>query len=62
MQREPSCFWGYVRDDTPSIGSVTGAIMAWSTISCRELFNSFPAFYGDLSSSMMVLEGQRGLI
>ena len=35
MQREPSGFWGYVKDDTHSIGSVTGAIMAWSTTSCR---------------------------
>ena len=35
MQREPSCFQGYVRDDTHSVGSVTEAIMAWSTMSCR---------------------------
>ena len=35
MQREPSALWGYVKDDTHSIGSVNGAIMAWSTISCR---------------------------
>ena len=35
IRREPSCFWGYVKDDTHSVGSVTGAIMAWSTISCR---------------------------
>ena len=35
MQREPFCFWGYVKDDTHSVGSVTGAIMAWSTMSCR---------------------------
>ena len=35
MQREPSALQGYVKDDTHSIGSVTGAIMAWSTISCR---------------------------
>ena len=35
MQREPSALWGYVKDDTHSIGSVTGAIMAWSTISCK---------------------------
>ena len=35
MQREPSALWGYVKDDTHAIGSVTGAIMAWSTISCK---------------------------
>ena len=35
MWRVPSCFQGYVRDDTHSIGSVTGAIMAWSTTSRR---------------------------
>ena len=33
--REPSGFWGYVRDDIHSVGSVTGAIITWSTISCR---------------------------
>ena len=35
MWSEPSGLWGYVRDDTPSIGSVTGVIMPWSTLSCR---------------------------
>ena len=35
MQREPSALWGYVKDNTHAIGSVTGAIMAWSTISCK---------------------------
>ena len=35
MWRETSDFWGYVKDDTHSLGSGTGAIMAWSTISCR---------------------------
>ena len=35
MWREPSVLWGYVKDDTHSVGSVTGAIMAWSTISCK---------------------------
>ena len=35
MLREPSVLWGYVKDDTHSVGSVTGAIMAWSTISCK---------------------------
>ena len=35
MWRGPSGFWGYVKDDTHSVGSVTGVIMAWLTISCR---------------------------
>ena len=35
LWREPSGFWGYVRDDTHSIGSVTGAIIPWSNIYCR---------------------------
>ena len=41
MWREPSALLGYVKDDTYSIGSVTGAIMAWSTISCRSFSIAF---------------------
>ena len=35
IQKEPSGFQGYVRDDIHSIGSVTEVIMPWSTMSCR---------------------------
>ena len=41
MWREPSCFQGYIKDDTQSVGSVTGAIMAWSTMSCRSFSVAF---------------------
>ena len=34
IQRVTSGLWGYVREDTHSIGSVTGAITCRSTISC----------------------------
>ena len=49
MQREPSGFWGNVKEDTHSIGSVTGVIMPWSTISCRSFSMAFLHSMGTFS-------------
>ena len=35
IQREPSGFWEYVRDDTHLVGQETGAITPWATMSSR---------------------------
>ena len=60
MQRDPLGFWGYIREDTHSIGSVTGVLICWSTISCWEFFNSLSTIKGDLSSSMLNWRGTEG--
>ena len=46
-------FQGYVKKDTHCIGLVTGVIICWPTISCRDLLYDFPAFNEDLSSGML---------
>ena len=53
MWRDPSGSQEYVKEDTHSVGSETGVIIPWSTISCRSFLIASLQLNGDLSSSVL---------
>ena len=64
MQRDPPGFWCYIKEDTHSIGLVTGVINLLVNHFLQDLFYSFSAFNGDLPSGMLNwgIEGLRQMV
>ena len=59
MCKVPSGSWGYVRDDTHSVGWETGAITPLSTMSLRGALNLFSVLYGYLLLDVLDREDGR---